>query len=138
MAEDVGQAVFVSFFLALDRFDETRPTPVAAWLFTAARNMAVNAVKKERRYVAAEEFAAEQPDHRPGPLDLLIRREDRALLQECLALLDEPYRAALQASLAGSSIEEIAAREMVLPGTVKSRLARARQKIVALFRAQMR
>ena len=137
LTEDVGQAVFLSFFRALDTFDETRPAPVAAWLFVAARNLAINVLKKERRYVAVETLADELHDHRPGQLDLLIRREDRTRLLECLELLAEPYRATLIESLEGRSIEEIAAKEMVLPGTVKSRLSRARQKIIALFRAQM-
>jgi RNA polymerase sigma-70 factor (ECF subfamily) len=137
LTEDVGQAVFLSFFRALDTFDETRPTPVAAWLFVAARNLAINAIKKERRYVAVETLEEELHDHRPGQFDLLIRREDRTRLLECLELLVEPYRATLVESLQGRSIEEIAAKEMVLPGTVKSRLSRARQKIIALFRAEM-
>ncbi len=127
--------VFLSFFRSLDRFDETRQTPVSAWLFTAARNLAINTMKRERRYVTAEANAEERPDHRPGPLDRLLRRENQALLEECLELLAEPYRSTLMASLQGKSIEEIAAKEMVLPGTVKSRLDRARQKITTLFRA---
>jgi RNA polymerase sigma-70 factor, ECF subfamily len=137
LTEDIGQAVFLSFFQHIDRFDENRQTPVIAWLYVAARNLAVNAMKKQRRYGAGATGSEEWRDDRPGPLELLIRREDRAALEDSLALLAEPYRSSLRASLAGGSIEEIAAKEMVLPGTIKSRLSRARQKIIALFRAEM-
>jgi len=137
LTEDVGQAVFMSFYKNLDRFEESRDTPVAPWLFTVARNMAINAIKKERRYVAIDTLSDELSDHRQGPLDLLIHREDQANLQQCLELLPEPYRSTLISSLQGKSIEEIAARHMILPGTVKSRLARAREKIIALFRAEL-
>ncbi len=136
LAEDIGQTVFLSFFQSLERFDEARETPVAAWLFTAARNLAINTMQKQRRNAPVEVDAEAWPDARPGPLDQLLRREEQAILAECLALLAEPYRTTLRASLQGRSLEEIAAREMVLPGTVKSRLARARQKIIALWRAE--
>ena len=137
LIEDIGQAVFISFFRHIDKFDENRQTPVIAWLYAAARNLAVNAMKKQRRYVVGETGLEEWCDDRPGPLELLIRQEDREALEESLALLAEPYRSTLRASLSGGSIEEIAAKEMVLPGTIKSRLSRARQKIIALFRAEM-
>jgi RNA polymerase sigma factor (sigma-70 family) len=136
LTEDVGQAVFLSFFRNLQNFEETRQIPLAAWLFTVARNMAINAIKKERRYVAVESLAEERCDHRPGPLDLLIHKEDQAILAQCLAMLPEPYQTTILKSLQGRSIEEIAAQELILPGTVKSRLARARGKIIALFRAE--
>ena len=137
VTEDVGQAVFLSFFRNLQYFDENRQVPVAAWLFTVARNMTINTLRRERRYVAVDVLAEECCDHRPGPLDVLIDREEQAILAQCLQLLPEPYRATLIESMQGRSIEEIAAREMILPGTVKSRLARARQKIIALFRAEL-
>ena len=136
LAEDVGQAVFLSFFRNLQKFEETSQIPLAAWLFTVARNMAINAIKRERRYVAVDGLAEERCDQRPGPLDLLIHREDQAILMQCLDMLPEPYQTTLLKSLQGRSIEEIAAQQLILPGTVKSRLTRAREKIVALFRAE--
>ncbi|MBU1564193.1 MAG: sigma-70 family RNA polymerase sigma factor [Proteobacteria bacterium] len=138
LTEDVGQAVFLSFFRSLDRYDETLHTPVAAWLFTVARNLAINALRRERRYVAVDTLCEELSDHRPGPPDLLIHREDRAILAQCLLRVPEPYRTTLMESLRGRSIEEIAVHEMVVPGTVKSRLVRAREKIIALFRAELK
>ncbi len=137
LTEDIGQAVFLSFYRCLDRFDETRPTPVAAWLFAAARNLTINTMKKERRYAPWHDDKADLQDHQPGPLEQCIHREELARLGECLQLIGEPYRTTLLKSLSGRSIEEIAAQEMVLPGTVKSRLARAREKIIVLFRAKM-
>ena len=137
LTEDIGQAVFVSFFQYLDRFDETDPTPVAAWLFAAARNLTINVLKKERRYVAMPEESEQWPDNRPEPCSLLVASEDKALLYEAIEALSEPYREVLVASLQGRSIEEIARKTMVVPGTVKSRLSRAREKLMARIRAEL-
>jgi RNA polymerase sigma-70 factor, ECF subfamily len=136
LTEEIGQTVFLSFYRNLHRFDEYRSAPVVAWLFTAARNLTINTMKKERRYTALAEDSDEWPDNRPGPLDRLIRREERTMFAECLQLLAEPYRTTLMESLQGWSIAEISAKEMILPGTVKSRLARAREKLIALFMAE--
>lgn len=136
-AEDIGQAVFLAFYQHLERFDEEREIPVRAWLYTVARNLTINTMKRERRYVAVEKHA-EQSDINPGPLELLIQKEEQKKLQLCLKKLPEPYRSTLLESLQGSSIKEIAAKSLTLPGTVKSRLARAKQKIAALLQTEMR
>lgn len=98
LTEDIGQSVFLSFFKQVEKFDETRSTPVIAWLYVAARNLAVNAIKRERRYIAGEAQLEQWQDERPGPIDLLIGKEDHKRLTECLALLDEPYRSTLRAA----------------------------------------
>lgn len=137
LTEDVGQDVFLAFYLALDRFDTALDIPVSAWLFTAARNQALNVIKKERRTRAVDIDQVAVTDSRPGPLDLLVRREDQDALERCLQQLPEPYRTTLRQSLRGDSLREIGAHTLALPGTVKSRLSRAKEKLLALVRAEL-
>ncbi len=136
LTEDIGQSVFFSFFTSLNSYDETMDTPVVAWLFTAARNQTINTLKQERRFVitdTTDHRAAS--DARNDPLALLIDKEDRETLERCLQILPQPYRNTLRASLQGSSIKELALLESIAPGTIKSRLHRARQKCATLFHA---
>ena len=46
--EDIGQEVFLSVYLSLQRFDEYRGTPFSAWLFIIARNRCVSQIRERR------------------------------------------------------------------------------------------
>ena len=48
IAEDVAQEVFLAAYKKLDSFDPHR-SRFSTWLFTIARNRAVNALKKNKR-----------------------------------------------------------------------------------------
>jgi len=133
--EDIGQEVFLSVYKSLETFDERRGTPFSAWLFISARNRCVSELRKRRD-------KANMPiDEVPGLRDrsktaeeMLIEREREHLLAASLEQLEEPYRGSLLLSLRGDSIEEIAARQQISVGTVKSRLFRAREKIRQFLR----
>lgn len=139
MAEDIGQTVFLALYKALDSFDVERGEPISAWLFLVARNQAFNAMKKESRFVVTGCVEETYEDSREtDPVELLIRKQDREILEACLAKVAEPYGSVLKQSLQGASIEEIALAERVVTGTVKSRLYRARKQVAALFKALMK
>ncbi len=139
LSEDIGQMVFLSFFKALESYDEDRDTPVSAWLFVAARNLTVNTLKKNARHLPWDEKTAsvkEQKNYDPG--EIFIKEEDRRTLEKCLAQLEEPFRTTLRESLQGATIKEIAANHRIATGTVKSRLSRAKEKCIALFKARLK
>lgn len=133
-SEDVGQTVFLLFYQHFEQFDEDKEIPVTGWLYTVARNLAINDLKKERRYFPLHE-RFEVKDHKSGPLELLLKRESHSTLIRCLKQLAEPYRSTIFDSLQGDTIDEIAKKRLTLPGTVKSRLHRARKKLSALLLA---
>ena len=135
MAEDLGQEVFLQVYKSLKDFDTARGTPFSAWLFIAARNRCISELRsrqgkeqapiEEAFSLAAEELAID---------DALIEQEQREALLRSLSLLPAQYRSAITRSLQGASLQEIAEKEGVSAGTVKSRLFRARELMKAFVK----
>lgn len=128
-AEELAQDAFVQLIPRWDRisgYDD--PT---AWVFTTARRMATSRWRRAR--VAARalpQLAARQPQDARGP-------ELSAEVADWLRGLSIPHREVLVLHHAlGMSVEEIAAELGVAPGTVKSRLSRARDAARAADREQ--
>jgi RNA polymerase sigma-70 factor (ECF subfamily) len=133
--EDIGQEVFLNIYRSLRNFDELRGTPFSAWLFISARNRCVSELRKRRDQanVPIEEVPGLR-DRSKSAEEMLVDREREALLASSLQQLEEPYRSSILLSLRGDSLEEIAVRQQVSIGTVKSRLFRARKKIRQFLR----
>jgi len=135
VVEDIGQEVFLSVYKSLKDFDENRGTPFSAWLFIAARNHCISELRKKRgrKMVALEETIGLIANDKTG-VEMLIENERRQAVKASLEQLPEHYRNTILRSLQGDSIDEIAIAESISPGTVKSRLFRARKKIKLLVR----
>lgn len=138
LAEDIGQEVFLKVYKELPHFDPDRGTPFAAWLFIAARNRCISELRRLDRVdlVATDYFDAIAADSDSAEA-LLLRREKMEALRESLRDLAEPFRSTIIMSLKGASLEEIAGRCGIPQATVKTRLFRAKEKIVALLRGQL-
>ncbi len=135
VVEDLGQEVFLSVYKSAKDFDETRGTPFSAWLFITARNRCISELRSRnvtKKVCLDESF--ELQDGRGTPEDEMLETERREALKSSLEQLPEPFRAAILASLDGNSLEEIALKENVTVGTVKSRLFRAREKMKRLVK----
>jgi RNA polymerase sigma-70 factor (ECF subfamily) len=128
--EDVVQEVFLAAYRHLAAFDPGR-SAFSTWLFTIARNKCYHALKKRRPLVLAEmpERADLQTPDREAAGNELCRRLDAALA----GLPFEQQTAFVLAVVQGLSLEEVARIEGVKLGTVKSRLARAREKLRPYF-----
>ena len=137
LTEDLGQEVFLSAFQNLDRFDERRGVPFAAWLFAMARNRSIDHLRKLARSRRAwvQDLAA-LPGPEPGPLELVLQKERVVVLDGCLAQVSEPFRSTLADSLDGKTVQEIADARQIPQATVKTRLFRAREKLGHLMRKQ--
>ncbi len=133
IVEDIGQEVFLSVYKSLKNFDDNRGTPFSAWLFITARNRCISEMRKKgnRKFVPLDDITL--GDKRTG-LDLLIDNEQRQALKTSLDQLPEHYRTIILRSLDGDSISEIAGAENISPGTVKSRLFRAKERIRGLIK----
>ncbi len=119
-AEEVLQDVYVTVWQKADRFDAAKASPIT-WLAVLARNKAIDRLR--RRSVATEDLAAaaDIPDGGASALDLLERSEENARLAGCLDALDERQRTMIRAAfLDGDSYPELAQREKVPLGTMKS------------------
>ncbi|MBB4198925.1 RNA polymerase subunit sigma [Rhodoblastus sphagnicola] len=128
-ADDLVQETLIKAWAASNRFQEG--TSIRAWLFTIMRNTFYSDYRKARREVQdtdGEEAAKlmSYPEQ-GGCLDL----QD---LKIALAQLSEDHREAiLLVGASGVSYEEAAAICDCAVGTIKSRVNRARQKLMELM-----
>jgi RNA polymerase sigma-70 factor (ECF subfamily) len=126
--EDIAQDVFLAAFANLRSFDAARAS-FRTWLFTIARNRCFNALKR-RRPILPGELPEGADAHTPDAE--AERREWFGRLDTALDELPfEQKTAFVLAEIQDLSCEEIGRIEGVSVGTVKSRLARARQKLRA-------
>jgi RNA polymerase sigma-70 factor, ECF subfamily len=129
--EEIGQDVFVRAFRKLSAFDPAR-SQFSTWLFTIARNMSINALKK--KLPLPMEKLPEMPGSR-DPSHELSDKEIFMQLDEALkALPGKLRRAFVLAELEQMPYEEVARIEGARLGTIKSRLNRARARIYAAMK----
>jgi RNA polymerase sigma-70 factor, ECF subfamily len=134
LVEDIGQEVFLSIYKSIRAFDVGRGIPFSAWLFITARNRCISELRRKIPKTLSIEATVALPAKEKTP-ELLASEEERFLaIQAALELLPEPYKSTILQSLRGDSPEEIAQSNRISRGTVKSRLARAREKLRILLK----
>lgn len=130
VADDVAQEAFLRAWRALDRFELGRP--FGPWVCRIAANLAVNHVRSPvAREDPLPEGHGETRASQPSPLDAVLDGEAQQLLNEALEALPADQRAVFVLR----AVEEMSYREIadalgLSPGTVMSRLFRAREKLV--------
>jgi RNA polymerase sigma-70 factor (ECF subfamily) len=127
-AEDIVQEAFLKAFRAFSGFRGGDPR---AWLFAIVRNEFLSAARG--RPVWADPEAAEAlPSQDDTPEAELLRRDDVATVRGAVEALPEPFRETLVLrELEEMSYRQIAEITAAPIGTVMSRLARARQMLLA-------
>jgi RNA polymerase sigma-70 factor, ECF subfamily len=126
-AEDIVHDAFVAIVERADQYRADRGS-VVAWLITTVRNLALD---RARRRVRRAQIAEDELRHEPvtpvaDPESLSWIEQDRAAVRVALSKLSQSQRGTLEiAFFEGLSYPEIAERESVPLGTVKSRAARA-------------
>ncbi len=126
-AEDVVHDVFIA---VVERADQFRPErgSVVAWLTTAVRNLALD---RARRRARRAQITEDELQHEPSapvldPEALSWLEHRRVAVLAALGTIPEAQRRTLEiAFFEGLTYPEIAEREGVPLGTVKSRAARA-------------
>lgn len=133
-AEDAMQEVFLKVFERAHQFDGR--SRFSTWLYRLAINHCLNRLERERRRSGEPLQAGDQEspvDAAPSPLELAHERESKERLERLLARLSDEHRAVLVLrEIESLSYEEIAAALEIPVGTVMSRLARARARLVEL------
>lgn len=127
-AEDVTQEVFLQVHSKASTFREAMH--FGTWLYAIARNRAIDRRRQARFRLP----------HLPiDNLPTAIPNEDpdrRLLIAQCMEALPEIYRTLLYLHYwQGASMEEISEYTGLVPGTVKSYLARGRQRVEAMLTA---
>jgi len=129
VADDVTQEAFLRAWRSLDRFDLERP--FGPWVCRIAANLAVNHVRSPRaREEGLPEGHAETRSSGPGPLGALLDAEGARVLEAAMGQLPQEQRAVLVLRVVEElSYAEIAETLGISPGTVMSRLFRARERL---------
>jgi RNA polymerase sigma-70 factor, ECF subfamily len=129
VADDVAQEAFVRAWRSLDRFELGRP--FGPWVCRIAANLAVNHVRSPRaREEGLPEGYAETRSADPGPLGAVLDAEAQRVLETAMGELSHEQRAVfVLRAVEEMSYEEIAGALGISPGTVMSRLFRARERL---------
>ena len=119
-SEDVAQNVFLQVYKSRGRYQQT--AKFSTWLFTIARNLCLNELRRRTRHPAEsiEETSAEREDQpqrqyedksQPAPPETLLQGELARKIEEALAGLPENQRSAIllcrQEDLSYEEIAEI-------------------------------
>jgi RNA polymerase sigma-70 factor, ECF subfamily len=131
-ADDLAQETFVRAYQAIGRFRAGEP--LYPWLARIATNLAFSLFRRRKRRPEAEleplvetgrQWASED-----DPVEEVARSERGERVQKAFAMLSEEHQAVLTLRVVQDlSYEEIAATLRIPPGTVMSRLSRARAEL---------
>ena len=145
MAEEITQEVFLFLVREWKRYDAGRG-PLEAWLIGVTRHLA----RKESQRALRTDYAsrgagtaesrAEEPsaegiaDGRDDALEGLLASERRRRLHEAIVMLPEAYREALVLHALRGMSYEVVSQELGCPlGTVRSRIARAKERLAEML-----
>ena len=137
-AQDVVQEAYLRAFRSFSGFHGTNGR---AWLLTIVRNTSYTLLKKNRAVDFTTPF--DEEIHATGhesvsPATILEHSEDAELIKEAMDALPAEFREILVLRhQEGLSYKEIADIGQIPPGTVMSRLARARAKLKEYLAARM-
>ena len=128
-AQEVLQEVYVVVGRKAERFDAAKASAIT-WLATLARNKAIDRLRRRPAGSDGIEAAAEVEDDSPSAFDIAVQEQDSARLGKCLEELEERARAMIRAAfLDGATYPELAEREQVPLGTMKSWIRRGLQRL---------
>lgn len=128
-AEEIAQETMVNVWRKAHLYDPAKATP-ATWVFTIARNLRIDAIRRDRR----PDFDAEEPTllpaAEPAPDDVLSDGQQARRVRAALDQLpDEQRQVVLLAFYEDKAHSEIAEHLGLPLGTVKSRLRLAFKKV---------
>lgn len=121
-AEDLAQETLINVWRKAGTFDPSRAS-ASAWIFTIARNLRIDALRRERHpSLLAEDLGSSQSEPKT-PEEVYVGRERERDIQKALDLLPQEQLEVLRMSFFMGRAHADIAEELSLPlGTVKSRL----------------
>jgi len=135
-AEDIVQDVFLKVYQKIETYDPDRGSKFSTWLFTVARNHCISILRRKRVEDRAAGLGDDDfdrvPDHDGNnPRDVAGNNEICAKVARAVAMLPETIRSAfILKHYEEMTYDEIAVVLDTSPGTVKSRVNRAKQKLL--------
>lgn len=133
IAEDIAQEALLSVWRKSALYEPGKGS-VATWIYTIARNLRIDRLRRERVFQELDEDRLEEASDAPLPDARLESRQTEARMRKVLAELPtEQVEVVMLAYVDGLSHSEISARLSLPMGTVKSRMRLAYQKIRTSF-----
>ena len=137
-AEDAAQEAFLAAWKALPKF--RMDAQFSTWLYRLTINAATDILRRRKREPDCPETAqslAFCPDTADTPEEAAQRSERREQVRRAIGALSENHRKILLLrEVTGLKYEEIGAALELSPGTVRSRLARARKELREKLQAE--
>jgi RNA polymerase sigma-70 factor (ECF subfamily) len=137
-AADLMQEVFMRVWQRLPELAGRSADGQRAWIFTVARNLAIDSHRRERTRAGAEAAAlGEQPAAAPAPASAAVIEAERVtVVGEAIRQLPEQQRVPLTMAAAGGLTSAQIATALGVPaGTVRYRLSLARRTLGAALAA---
>lgn len=146
-AEDLAQAVFVQVFKSAQRYRVS--AKFSTWLFTIARNLTLNEVRRRSRHPADSlDVAQESVGDRPArqfedvktfmPTELMLQEELQEKVEQAVGELPENQRTAILLCREGLAYEEIASVLGCSLSATKSVIHRARETLKQKLKPYLR
>ena len=141
---DLAQEVWIKVYKKISSLQD--PNKFKSWLARITTNLFYDQLRKRKRYATPlsldatiqtndDELKWELPSDSPLPEDNLTTTEFYEQLRKAIADLPDTFRTTIVLrEIQGLSYEEIAEITQVSLGTVKSRIARARNKLQELLK----
>jgi RNA polymerase sigma-70 factor (ECF subfamily) len=129
VAEDIAQEVMLTVWRKAESYDPSK-AGVGTWIFTIARNLRIDSLRRERRPALDADDPRFAADPAPSPADEIeTMRQEQQVRAAVRALPEEQARVVTMAFYDGKSHGEIAAALSLPLGTVKSRLRLAFRRV---------
>ena len=129
-AEEALQDAYLTIWSKAATFDSSRASPIT-WLVTLTRNRAIDRLRATRnRGLASLDEAVDVADPAPLAESVMLADEADGRLNHCINTLDgRDAECVRTAFLKGATYAELATRDGVPLGTIKSRVRRALLKL---------
>lgn len=138
-AEEIAQEAMLSVWRKAALFNPM-VSGVATWIFTIARNLRIDAIRRERRggAIRVDEVEAEyEVDEAPLADVRIVAAQSEARVREALAALPRDQLTVIQMSFFEEQAQAKIARTLQIPlGTVKSRVRLAMKRLRGLLEAE--
>lgn len=136
-AEELAQETLLKVWRKADSFDP-KSTAAAAWIFTIARNLRIDAFRREKRKGERQTTDVDAEfvlDESPLPDEALASAQTDARVLKALSSLSEEQRRVVELSFYQEKAHAEIAQQLQIPlGTVKSRLRLSMVKLRSLLK----
>lgn len=133
VAEELAQETMLQVWRKAALFDPAR-AGAGTWIFTIAKNLRIDHLRKDRLTLAGDAEPAEEADEAPTGEEIVLSTERENRVRAALSSLSTEQAAIVRLSFFSEKAHAEIARELGIPlGTVKSRVRLALAKLRALL-----